>query len=187
MKKTLLFCGLFAIAAFNFMSCDDEEENNNNPTNNGSNTTNNGGGTTTSNLSAEFVGASDCLGSPYDMFETRAGEDDLQAGTKLVYKYDEAKGELELTLQHAILECASIPKMDVKFSGDTILILPYNADTSGIHANCICLYDLTSKVKGVESKVYYVRPKYATGEENVQVLELSQKKDDFVYFPWEAF
>ncbi|MBE6327565.1 MAG: hypothetical protein E7077_11045 [Bacteroidales bacterium] len=179
MKKTLLFCSIFAIAAFNFMSCDDEDENNN--------TTNNGGGTTTSNLSAEFVGASDCLGSPYEMLDTRAGEDDQSAGTKLVYKYDEAKGELELTLEHAILECASIPKMNVKFSGDTILLLPYNADTSGIHANCICLYDLTSKVKGVESKVYYVRPEYSTGEENVQVLELSQKNEDFVFFPWGAF
>ena len=52
MKKTLLFCGIFARAAFNFMSCDDEDENNN------GNTTNNGGATT-SNLSAEFVGVSD--------------------------------------------------------------------------------------------------------------------------------
>ena len=102
MKKTLLFCSLFAIAAFNFMSCDDEDENNN--------TTNNGGGAT-SNLSAEFVSASDCLGSPDYLFETRAGEEDLQAGTKLVYKYDEAKGELELTFEHVILECASIPKI----------------------------------------------------------------------------
>lgn len=185
MKKTLLFCGLFAIAACNFMSCDDEDENNN-TTNNGGNTTNNGGGAT-SNLSAEFVSASDCLGSPDYLFETRAGEEDLQAGTKLVYKYDEAKGELELTLEHVILECASIPKMNVKFSGDTILLLPYNADTSGMHARCICLYDLTSIVKGVESKVYYVRPEHSTGDENVQVLELSQKNEDFVYFPWEAF
>ncbi|MBP5703124.1 MAG: hypothetical protein J6X12_00315 [Paludibacteraceae bacterium] len=182
MKKKLLYCSIFAIAAFNFMSCDDEDENNND-----GNSTDNGGSTTTSNLSAEFVGASDCLGSPYDTEGTRAGEGDQSAGTKLVYKYDEAKGELELTLEHAILECASIPKMNVKFSGDTILLLPYNADTSGIHANCICLYDLTSKVKGVESKVYYVRPEYSTGEENVQVLELSQKNEDFVFFPWGAF
>jgi hypothetical protein len=51
----------------------------------------------------------------------------------------------------------------------------------------VCLYDLTSIVKGVESKVYYVRPEHSTGDENVQVLELSQKNEDFVYFPWEAF
>ena len=54
MQKKFLFFGLVAITAFNFMSCDDEDENNN------GNTTNNGGGTTTSNLSAEFLGASDC-------------------------------------------------------------------------------------------------------------------------------
>ena len=37
MKKTLLFCGIFAIAAFNFLSCDDEDDNNN------SNSSDNGG------------------------------------------------------------------------------------------------------------------------------------------------
>ncbi len=174
MKKTLLFCSLFAIAAFNFMSCDDEDENNN-----GDNSTNNGGGTT-SNLSAEFVGASDCLGSPSDTEGTRAGEGDQPAGTKLGYKFDKEKGEVELTLENLVLNCAATPKMDIRFSGDTIIFNAYNAGSE--EANCICRYNLTSKVKGVESKVYYIRPERFTDAEDLQVLELSQKSEGAVYF-----
>ena len=182
MKKTLLFCGLFAIAACNFMSCDDEDENNNNDntTNNGGNTTNNGGGAT-SNLSGEFVGASDCLGSPYDTEGTRAGEGDQPAGTKLGYKFDKEKGEVELTLENLVLNCDATPKMDIRFSGDTIIFNAYNAGSDA--ADCVCRYNLTSKVKGAESKVYYVRPEFSIGEETVQVLELSQKSEGTVYFP----
>ena len=174
MKKTLLFCSLFAIAAFNFMSCDDEDENNN-----GDNSTNNGGGTT-SNLSAEFVGASDCLGSPSDTEGTRAGEGDQPAGTKLGYKFDKEKGEVELTLENLVLNCAATPKMDIRFSGDTIIFNAYNAGSEA--ANCICRYNLTSKVKGVESKVYYIRPERLTDAEDLQVLELSQKEEGSVSF-----
>ena len=178
MKKTLLFCGLFAIAACNFMSCDDEDENNNNDntTNNGGNTTNNGGGAT-SNLSGEFVGASDCLGSPYDTEGTRAGANSLA----MSYKFDSTKGEIVLNIEKIVLNCAAIPKMDFKFNGDTIIFNAYDANT-GDQADCICTYDLSSKVNGAESKVYYIRPEFATGEENVQVLELSQKSEGTVYF-----
>ena len=117
MRKKFLFFSLAALAAFNFMSCDDEDENNN-----GDNTTNNGGGTTTSNLSAEFVGASDCQGSPFDD-ETRAG--DQSNGPRIVYKYDSSKGEVELNLEDAVFNCAAQPKMVVTFSGDTIIFTPY--------------------------------------------------------------
>ena len=154
------------------MSCDDEDENNN------GNTTNNGGGTT-SNLSAEFVGASDCQGSPFDD-ETRAG--DQSNGPRIVYKYDSSKGEMALNLENAVMNCAAKPKMDITFSGDTIILTPYDADTSEIKANCVCLYNLTSKVKGVESKVYYIRPSYLRNEEDIKVLELSQKEEGVVYF-----
>ena len=174
MKKTLLFCSIFAIAAINFMSCDDEDENNDN-------TTNNGGGTTTSNLSAEFVGASDCLGSPYDTEGTRAGEGDQPAGTKLGYKFDKEKGEVELTLENLVLNCAATPKMDIRFSGDTIIFNPYNSTPEHL-ARCFCIFNLTSKVKGAESKVYYIRPEKLTDVEDVLVLELSQKNEGVVYF-----
>ena len=176
MKKTLLFCSIFAIAAFNFMSCDDEDENNND-----GNSTDNGGSTTTSNLSAEFVGASDCLGSPYDTEGTRAGEGDQPAGTKLGYKFDKEKGEVELTLENLVLNCAAIPKMDIRFSGDTIIFNAYNANPE-FAAKCLCTYNLTSKVKGAESKVYYIRPEKLTDVEDIQVLELSQKSEGVVYF-----
>ena len=176
MKKTLLFCGLFAIAAFNFLSCDDEDENNN------GNTTNNGGGTTTSNLSGEFVGASDCLGSPYDTDETRAGDGNLA----MSYKFDSNKGEIVLNLEKVVLNCAAIPKMDIKFNGDTIIFNVYDANT-GDQADCICTYDLTSKVNGAESKVYYIRPERTTTAEDVQVLELSQKEEGGLSFSRYAF
>ena len=176
MKKTLLFCGLFAIAACNFMSCDDEDENNN------GSTTNNGGGAT-SNLSAEFVSASDCLKNALDDIElkdaTRATYMDGQSS--ISYKFDSANGELELILQDAELNCAATPKMDIRFSGDTIIFNPYNSTPEHL-AKCICIFNLTSKVKGVESKVYYIRPEKLTDVEDVQVLELSQKNEGVVYF-----
>ena len=175
MRKKILFFGLVAITAFNFMSCDDEEENNN--------SSNNGGGTT-SNLSAEFVGASDCQGSPFDD-ETRAG--DQSNGPRIVYKYDSSKGEMALNLENAVMNCAAKPKMDITFSGDTIIFTPYDADTSEIKADCVCLYNLTSKVKGVESKVYYIRPSYLRNEEDIKVLELTQKEEGVVSFSWNAF
>ena len=164
-----------AIASFNLLSCDDEEENNN--------SSNNGGGTT-SNLSAEFVGASDCQGSPFDD-ETRAG--DQSNGPRIVYKYDSSKGEMALNLENAVMNCAAQPKMVVTFSGDTIIFTPYDADTSEIKADCVCLYNLTSKVKGVESKVYYIRPSYLRNEEDIKVLELTQKEEGIVSFSWDAF
>ncbi len=158
------------------MSCDDEDEN--------SNTTNNGSGTTTSNLSAEFISASDCQGSPFDD-ETRA--DDHNNGPRIVYKYDSSKGEMALNLENAVMNCAAKPKMDITFSGDTIIFTPYDADTSEIKADCVCLYNLTSKVKGVESKVYYIRPSYLRNEEDIKVLELSQKEEGEAFFSWDAF
>ena len=177
MKKTLLFCGLFAIAAFNFMSCDDEDENNN--------TTNNGGGAT-SNLSAEFVGASDCLGSPFEE-ETRADGAENQIKIPFItYKYDSSKDEVELNFENVKMNCAAKPKMDISFSGDTIIFSPYDANT-GDHAECICIYNLTSRVKGVESKVYYIRPFYLQNEENIKVLELSQKEEGVLSFSMYAF
>ena len=177
MKKTLLFCGLFAIAAFNFMSCDDEDENNN------GSTTNNGGGTTTSNLSAEFVGASDCLKNALDGIdnEDATRTSFLEAKSSISYKFDSANGELELILQDAELNCAATPKMDIRFSGDTIIFNPYNSTPEHL-ARCFCIFNLTSKVKGAESKVYYIRPEKLTDAEDVQVLELSQKNEGVVYF-----
>ena len=179
MKKTLLFCSLFAIAAFNFMSCDDEDENNN--------TTNNGGGAT-SNLSAEFVGASDCLKNALEGIDLE-GTDNVDATrssyldgqSSISYKFDSANGELELILQDAELNCAATPKMDIRFSGDTIIFNPYNSTPEHL-ARCFCIFNLTSKVKGAESKVYYIRPEKLADAEDIQVLELSQKSEGVVYF-----
>ena len=182
MRKKFLFFGLVAITAFNFMSCDDEEENNN------GNTTNNGGGATSSNLSAEFVGASDCLKNALEGIDLE-GTDNVDATrssyldgqSSISYKFDSANGELELILQDAELNCAATPKMDIRFSGDTIIFNPYNATPEHL-ARCFCIFNLTSKVKGAESKVYYIRPEKLTDAEDVQVLELSQKNEGVVYF-----
>jgi hypothetical protein len=132
MKKTLLFCGLFAIAAFNFLSCDDEDENNN------------GNGATTSNLSAEFISASDCQGSPYGDGTRADGAEEQIKIPFIAYKYDSSKGEVELTLENATMNCAAMPKMDIMFSGDTIIFKAFNSDTSGAMARCFCLFNMTS-------------------------------------------
>ena len=182
MRKKILFFSRAALAAFNFMSCDDEDENNN------GSTTNNGGGATTSNLSAEFVGASDCLKNALEGIDLE-GTDNVDATrssyldgqSSISYKFDSANGELELILQDAELNCAATPKMDIRFSGDTIIFNAYNANPE-FAAKCLCTYNLTSKVKGAESKVYYIRPEKLTDVEDVLVLELSQKNEGVVYF-----
>ena len=140
MKKTLLFCGIFAIAVFNFMSCDDEDDNNN------SNSSDNGGATT-SNLSAEFVGASDCLNNAMDGIdnEDATRTSFLEAKSSISYKFDSANGELELILQDAELNCAATPKMDIRFSGDTIIFNPYNSTPEHL-ARCFCIFNLIALI-----------------------------------------
>ena len=169
MLKRFFLCGLMAIAAVNFISCDDDDDNEN-PTNNNSN-----GGSRTPSLSGEFIGASGCLGSPWSFDETRAGS--LFDDQTIIYKFDETTGELELKFEHAVLECEAQAHVDLSFNGDTIIYSVYNADTSDIHADCICVYDIESKVKGVQSKVYYIRPAYLFDEGQIKVLELSQKSE----------
>lgn len=176
MRKKLLLCGLMAIAAINFISCDDEDENNDpkveNKTNNNSN-----GGTTTPKLSGEFVSASDCLGSPVAEDTRAAVDENNHKLPELVYKYDKAKKEIELNIENATLICGSRPKMDLTFIGDTIIVNVFDSSDGSEWAKCDCTYNTKSIVKGAESKVYYVRPAIATNEEDIKVLELSQKED----------
>lgn len=158
-----------AIAAVNFISCDDDD-NDEKPTNNNSN-----GGSTTPALSGEFIGASDCLGSPWSFDETRAGS--LFDDQTIIYKFDETTGELELKFEHAELTCSAQAHVDFSFNGDTIFYSIYDASTSGFSTNCICVFDIESKITGVLPKVYYIRPLVLFDEEQIKVLELSQKSE----------
>lgn len=181
MKKTLLYISLLVVSAFNFISCDDEDENNDskveNKTNNNSN-----GGSTSSTLSAEFVSASDCLRNSLGV--TRADADEERYPLTLSYKYDSAKGEVELTLNNMELNCAGNAKMELSFSGDTIFV----GATSDFGARCFCDFDVTSKVKGVQSKVYYICPINTKDEEEIKAIELSQKEEgSFVYTNFNEF
>ena len=170
MRKRFLLCGLMAIAAVNFISCDDEDENNDskveNKTNNNSN-----GGTTTPKLSGEFVSSSDCLRNSLGV--TRSDADEERYPLTLSYKYDSAKGEVELTLNNMELNCAGNAKMELSFNGDTIFV----GATSDFGAKCFCDFDVTSKVKGVQSKVYYICPINTKDEEEIKAIELSQKEE----------
>lgn len=169
-----------AIAAINFISCDDEDNNDNDvvtPTNNNSN-----GGSTTSTLSAEFVSASNCLRNSLDV--TRADVDEEVYPLTLSYKYDSSKGEVELTLYNMELNCAGNAKMELSFSGDTIFV----GATSDFGARCFCDFDVTSKVKGVQSKVYYICPVNTRDAEEIKAIELSQKEEgSFVYTNFDEF
>ena len=162
-----------AIAAVNFISCDDDDSNDNGvetPTNNNSN------GGSTSTLSAEFVSASDCLRNSLGV--TRSDADEERYPLTLSYKYDSAKGEVELTLNNMELNCAGNAKMELSFNGDTIFV----GATSDFGARCFCDFDVTSKVKGVQSKVYYICPINTNDEEEIKAIELSQKEEGSFQF-----
>lgn len=169
MRKTFLMCGLMAIAAMGFIACDDEDDNNSN-------------NNKTTNLTAEFVSGTDCLGSPYAT-ETRTNVDEnMMMLPSLVYKYDKSKGEVEINVENAVLTCGSTPKMDIIFRKDTLIIGVYDGSDGSEWARCDCLYNVKSVVKGVESKVYYIRPINSDNEEDVKVLELSQKEEGSFVF-----
>lgn len=175
MRKKFLLCGLMAIAAINFISCDDEDENNDSKVENKTN--NNSNGSTTSKLSGKFVSASDCLGSPVAE-ETRAAVDENNHKLpELVYKYDKSKQEIEINIENATLTCGSLPKMEMTFKGDTIIVNVFDSSDRSSWQKCQCTYNVKSIVNGAESKVYYVRPEVATNEEDVKILELSQKEE----------
>lgn len=171
MKKKLLLCGLIAFTAFNFVACDDDDDNNatnNNSTNDTvSNDSISDGEGTNSNLSAEFIEASDCLG------EWPVGE---ERPLSIAYKYNAENGEVELITKDVVLNCAAIPSAEFAFNGDTVVIR-FADKNEGDRTKCFCLFNLTSKLKGAESKVYYI-----STNKGVSQLDLSKNQEGEIQF-----
>lgn len=173
MKKKLLLCGLIAFTAFNFVACDDEDDNNatnNNSTNDTvSNDSISDGEGTNSNLSAEFIEASeasDCLAEAF-------GE---EGPLSIAYKYNAENGEVELITKDVVLNCAAIPSAEFAFNGDTVVIR-FADKNEGDRTKCFCLFNLTSKLKGAESKVYYI-----STNKGVSQLDLSKNQEGEIQF-----
>lgn len=171
MKKKLLLCGLIAFTAFNFVACDDEDDNNATNNNSTSDTVSNDsisdGEGTNSNLSAEFIEASDCLG------ETLLSEG---GPLSIAYKYNAENGEVELITKDVVLNCAATPSTEFAFNGDTVVIR-FADNIVGDRTKCFCVFNLTSKLKGAESKVYYI-----STNKGVSQLDLSKNQEGEIQF-----
>ena len=171
MKKKLLLCGLIAFTAFNFVACDDEDDNNATNNNSTSDTVSNDsisdGEGTNSNLSAEFIEASDCLG------ETLLSE---ERPLSIAYKYNAENGEVELITKDVVLNCAAIPSAEFAFNGDTVVVR-FADKNEGDKTMCVCFFNLTSKLKGSVSKVYYI-----STTKGVSHLDLSKNQEGEIQF-----
>ncbi|MEE1542958.1 MAG: hypothetical protein UF067_10885 [Paludibacteraceae bacterium] len=171
MKKKLLLCGLIAFTAFNFVACDDEDDNNATNNNSTSDTVSNDsisdGEGTNSNLSAEFIEASDCLG------ETLLSE---ERPLSIAYKYNAENGEVELITKDVVLNCAATPSTEFAFNGDTVVVR-FADKNEGLPTDCTCFFNLTSKLKGAESKVYYI-----STNKGVSQLDLSKNQEGEIQF-----
>lgn len=170
MKKKLLLCGLIAFTAFNFVACDDDDNNatNNNSTSDTvSNDSISDGEGTNSNLSAEFIEASECLG------ETLLSE---ERPLSIAYKYNAENGEVELITKDVVLNCAATPSTEFAFNGDTVVIR-FADNIEGDRTKCFCVFNLTSKLKGAESKVYYI-----STNKGVSQLDLSKNQEGEIQF-----
>ena len=174
MKKKLLLCGLIAFTAFNFVACDDEDDNNatnNNSTNDTvSNDSISDGEGTNSNLSAEFIEASFCLGDP--VCEERP--------LRIAYKYNTENGEVELITKDVELSCSAIPSAEFAFNGDTVVVR-FADKNEGLETDCTCFFNLTSKLKGAESKVYYISTNKGVYK-GVSQLDLSKNQEGEIQF-----
>lgn len=166
MKKKLLLCGLIAFTAFNFVACDDEDDNNSTNDTVSNDSISDGEGTN-SNLSAEFIEASDCLG------EWPVGE---ERPLSIAYKYNAENGEVELITKDVVLNCAATPSAEFAFNGDTVVIR-FADNIEGDRTKCFCVFNLTSKLKGAESKVYYI-----STNKGVSQLDLSKNQEGEIQF-----
>ena len=177
MKKTILLCGVVALTALNFNACDSDEEDEVTSI-------------VTNKLTSEFVEASDCLGSPFD--ESDESNDSIQPlfslknsqiiATFFSYTFDKNKGEILFTANNFTMGCDAIPKMDVDIKGDTLVVKPYDANTSEDRADCVCRFDITAKVKGATPKVFYVRPATMNDAEDLKTIDLGKESEGALYF-----
>lgn len=174
MKKKLLLCGLIAFTAFNFVACDDEDDNNATNNNSTSDTVSNDsisdGEGTNSNLSAEFIEASGCFANTVDV------DEDEERPLRIAYKYNAENGEVELIMKDVVLHCAAIPSAEFAFNGDTVVVR-FADKSEGYLADCTCFFNLTSKLKGAESKVYYI-----STNKGVSQLDLSNNQEGEIQF-----
>lgn len=162
MRKTLLFCGLFTFAAFSLNSCDDDEENT----------------PTEVKLTTEFVGRSGCLGSAFGSSVDDAVDSyDKAIIPYISYKYDTKSKEVELVMNNIVAACDADMKMNVNVNGDTLTLVPYLTNES--IADCMCTFNLTSKIKGALAKAYYI--KLHSQDPNERIIDLAKNTEGVIY------
>lgn len=160
MRKTLLFCGLFTFAAFSLNSCDDDEENI----------------PTEVKLTTEFVGQSGCLGSALGSADDAVDSYNQAIIPYISYKYDTRSKEVELVMNNIVAPCDADMKMNVNVNGDTLTLVSYLTNES--IADCMCTFNLTSKVKGALAKAYYIK---FYKDPNERIIDLAKNTEGVIY------
>lgn len=101
--------------------------------------------------------------------------------TPIVFSYEKGLKELTLSTTKILAGCDGTLVHDISLSGDTIKlnIKGEGGKSSGdVSVNCICTYNLTSKVIGLEPKLYHITK---CGYLQQEVIDLTREDEGVVY------
>ena len=138
MKKNLFLMAMALLPVAGFVACDDDDNENNNVT-----------PSNVEKMEIVSTGASDCLGSPYDL----AGKGDENKFAYCDYVYNAKNGTIKLVINNIIRNCAFVPTVSANnnyYSKNIeVTISEPSKDDLADMARCECLYSDTIVMRGL--------------------------------------
>ena len=136
MKKNLFLVAMALLPVAGFVACDDDDNENNNvaPSN-------------VEKMEIVSTGASDCLGSPYDL----AGKGDENKFAYCDYVYNAKNGTIKLVINNIIRNCAFVPTLSANnyYSKNIEVTISEPSKDDSTLVRCECLYSDTIVMRGL--------------------------------------
>lgn len=136
MKKTLYLTAIALLPVAGFVACDDDDNENNNAI-----------PSKTEKMEIVSTGASDCLGSPYDL----AGKGDENKFAYCDYVYNAKNGTIKLVINNIIRNCAFVPTVSANnnyYSKNIEVTISEPSKDDSTLVRCECLYSDTIVMRG---------------------------------------
>ena len=137
MKKNLFLVAMALLPVAGFVACDDDDNENNNVT-----------PSNVEKMEIVSTGASDCLGSPYDM----AGKGDENKFAYCDYVYNAKNGTIKLVINNIIRNCAFVPTVSANnnyYSKNIEVTISEPSKDDSTLVSCECLYSDTIVMRGL--------------------------------------
>lgn len=137
MKKTLYLTAIALLPVAGFVACDDDDNENNNAI-----------PSKTEKMEIVSTGASDCLGSPYDL----AGKGDENKFAYCDYVYNAKNGTIKLVINNIIRNCAFVPTVSANnnyYSKNIEVTISEPSKDDSTLVRCECLYSDTIVMRGL--------------------------------------